>query len=134
MFGPVFDAPPPPPTEADLQPQHAPSLDDDLTAPQPEGSATGALPLPERIGRYRLGERLAEGGMGTIYRVHDTAFGRDLALKVLRAEHHGRADLRERFLNEARIAARLQHPCIIPIYDLGELPDGRPFFTMRLVQ
>jgi PAS domain S-box-containing protein len=133
MLGPLFDAHLPPPTEADLQPQHAPSLDDDLTVPQAEGPAV-ALPLPERIGRYRLHERLADGGMGSIYRVHDAAFGRDLALKVLRAEHHGRADLRERFLNEARIAARLQHPCIIPIYDLGELPDGRPFFTMRLVQ
>ncbi|MGL4552711.1 MAG: serine/threonine-protein kinase, partial [Gemmataceae bacterium] len=52
---------------------------------------------------------------------------------MLRPEHHGRDDLRRRFLNEARIAARLQHPSIVPVHDLGDFPDGRPFFTMRLI-
>lgn len=90
-------------------------------------------PVPTVAGCEVLGE-LARGGMGVVYRAHDTALGRDLALKVLRAEHAGHADLCQRFLEEAQVGGQLQHPGIVPVYHVGVATDGRPCFTMKLVQ
>jgi serine/threonine-protein kinase len=86
------------------------------------------------VRRYRLGDKLGEGGMGLVQRGYDPHMARELAVKVLLEKHRGHAQLRQRFLKEARIGARLQHPGIVPVYDRGELPDRRPFFTMKLVQ
>src|SRR5262249_45362635 len=58
----------------------------------------------------------------------------DVAVKVLLEEHHNRPELRRRFLEEGRITGRLQHPGVVPVYGLGRLADGRPYFTMKLVQ
>jgi WD40 repeat protein/serine/threonine protein kinase/tetratricopeptide (TPR) repeat protein len=84
--------------------------------------------------RYRLGERIGRGGIGEVLRGRDLHLNRELAIKVLREEHRGEAYLQRLFLEEARIGGRLQHPGIVPVHDLSELPDGRPFFTMKLVQ
>jgi serine/threonine-protein kinase len=84
--------------------------------------------------RYQFGEEIGRGGMGAVLRGRDLHLGRDLAVKVLREEHRGQAQLQQRFLEEARIGSRLQHPGIVPIHDLSELSDGRPFFTMKLVE
>jgi eukaryotic-like serine/threonine-protein kinase len=83
--------------------------------------------------RYRLVERLGRGGMGTVYLVEDTALGRRLALKVLH-EPDAPADLAARLLREARILARLEHPGIVPVHDVGTLTEGRVFYTMKYVQ
>src|SRR5262249_43996337 len=64
----------------------------------------------------------------------DEEVGRGVAVKVLRAEHRDRPELRRRFLEEGRITGRLQHPGVVPVYALGRLADGRPYFTMKLVQ
>lgn len=84
-------------------------------------------------GRYWPVRRLGMGGMGEVHEVRDEALGRTVALKMLRA---GRADPRQAalFVGEARHAAALEHPGIVPVHDVGVLPDGRPYFTMKLVR
>jgi serine/threonine-protein kinase len=97
--------------------------------PPPAGLSPDLLPE-----RYRLEEEVARGGMGLIVRVHDRVLGRSLALKAIHEHLAGHPDMARRFLDEARIAAGLQHPGVAPIHDLDQLADGRPFFTMKLVQ
>ena len=83
---------------------------------------------PERIGRYQVIERIGRGGMGVVYRARDAAMGRDVALKVLTADVEDDPDIRTRFYREAEAAARLSHPNIITIFDVGE--DGDRFFIV----
>jgi serine/threonine-protein kinase len=80
-----------------------------------------------------LGE-VARGGMGAILKGRDTDLGRDLAVKVLLETHQGKTELVQRFVEEAQISGQLQHPGIVPVYELGQLPDRRPYFTMKLVK
>jgi serine/threonine protein kinase len=82
--------------------------------------------------RYVWRDRLGEGGMGEIRLYHDERLGRDVAMKVMRADHVGRADLDARFLREARVQGRIEHPSVVPVYDLG-MAGGTPFFTMKRV-
>jgi serine/threonine-protein kinase len=86
------------------------------------------------LGSARKLEPLARGGMGAVYRGDDPGLGRELAVKVLRREHKGRVDLEQRFIAEARLGARLDHPGVVPVHAAGRLPDGRPYFTMRLIR
>jgi serine/threonine-protein kinase len=72
--------------------------------------------------------------MGVVLRVRDGGLGRDLAAKVLLPEQRGQEAAVHRFLEEARITGQLQHPGVPPVHDLGQLADGRPFFTMKLVR
>jgi serine/threonine-protein kinase len=89
--------------------------------------------LPGRIGRYRILAQLGQGAMGVVYRGRDDALDRDVALKVMSLGHVADAEARERFLREARAAARLQHPNIVTIYELGE-HAGSPFMAMELLE
>jgi serine/threonine-protein kinase len=72
--------------------------------------------------------------MGVVLRVRDSVLGRSLALKALLEEHKDRPELVRRFLDEARLMGQLQHPGVPPVHDLGELPDGRPFFALKLIK
>lgn len=83
--------------------------------------------------RYRVLEVLGQGGMGTVYRVRHQALGKDFALKVLRSELAQDRDLSERFIHEARAAARVNHANVIQITDFGGLDTGQPFFIMELL-
>ena len=83
--------------------------------------------------RYELVEKLGEGGMGGVYRVEDTALGRQVALKAIRVVDSS-GEFAARLLREAKIIAQLEHPGIVPVHDVGTLPDGRVFYTMKLVQ
>jgi eukaryotic-like serine/threonine-protein kinase len=83
---------------------------------------------PERIGRYQVLERIGRGAMGVVYRARDEAMGREVALKVLTADIEDDPDMRVRFLREAEAAARLSHPNIITIFDVGE--EGERFFIV----
>ena len=83
--------------------------------------------------RYEIIETLGEGGMGTVYLAHDRELDRDVALKVLRTPAPSAED-RERILREARILASLEHPGIVPVHDVGALPDGRLFYVMKCVR
>ena len=80
--------------------------------------------------RYRIVSVAGEGGMGTVYVAEDTALGRKVALKVVELS----GPLEERLRREARVLAQLEHPGIVPVHDLGTLPDGRPWYAMKLVQ
>jgi|KBSMisStandDraft_5_1062788.scaffolds.fasta_scaffold03232_4 serine/threonine-protein kinase len=84
--------------------------------------------LPERIGRYQVVERIGRGAMGVVYRAHDSAMGRDVALKVLTADLEDDPDIRTRFHREAQAAASLSHPNIITIFDVGE--DAERFYIV----
>ncbi|MBA3538399.1 MAG: serine/threonine protein kinase, partial [Deltaproteobacteria bacterium] len=86
------------------------------------------------VGAYRVIERLGEGGMGTVYTVEHKVLGRRHALKVLRPGLvEGERDAADRFLREARAAARIHHANIVDVYDFGHLRDGRPYFVMELL-
>ena len=82
------------------------------------------------LGPYEIGAKLGAGGMGEVLLARDSRLGRDIAVKRL---HAGTAsdEALARFLREARIQARLDHPSIVPIHELGTDGDGQPFFTMK---
>jgi hypothetical protein len=100
------------------------------TAPTPRGDAPQ---VPPDTPRYHFEAFLGGGGMGDVWRGFDTRLARAVALKVLRESVFADGGLRVRFEEEARHVGRLEHPSIVPVYDLGELPDGRPFFVMKLI-
>jgi eukaryotic-like serine/threonine-protein kinase len=83
--------------------------------------------------RYRLVELLGEGGMATIYRAHDAQLGRDVAVKVLRAEYGRDAAFVARFRQEAQAAAALNHPNVVNVFDFG-MESGDPYIVMELVE
>jgi serine/threonine protein kinase len=83
--------------------------------------------------KYEIIERLGQGGMGTVYRARDRELRRDVALKVIRLPEAS-PDIAARMLREAHTLARLEHPGIVPIHDVGTLPDGRTFYAMKLVR
>lgn len=89
---------------------------------------------PERIGRYPVSEMLGQGGIGVILRAHDPELGRELAVKLLRPEHADDAVLKAKFVDEARLCSSLQHPGVVPIYEIEYDEGGRPFFTMKVIE
>jgi len=88
--------------------------------------------IPKTIGRYEILERVGRGGMGVLYRAHDPALERDVALKMMHLDFTVDKHARERFQREARAVARLQHPNIVTIHELGEF-DGTPFIVMEFL-
>ncbi len=84
--------------------------------------------------RYRIDGEIAQGGMGTIYKGRDPDLGRDVAIKVLRDDLREKDELVRRFVEEAQIGGQLQHPGLVPIYELGMFADQRPYFCMKLVK
>jgi serine/threonine-protein kinase len=86
-----------------------------------------------RLGRYQLFGEIGRGGMGAILLGRDDDLGRDLAVKVLLESHRNKPELIRRFVEEAQIGGQLQHPGIVPVYELGTSVD-LPFFTMKLVR
>jgi len=91
------------------------------------------LPPPELPADYELAEELGRGGMGVVYRVHQKSLDRDLALKVLRPGEAVARRALERFQREARSLARLRHPHIASVHEVGEC-GGRVYFTMDLIE
>ena len=88
----------------------------------------------DRPSRVQLLGEIARGGMGVILKGRDPDLGRDLAVKVLRESHRDHPEMIRRFVEEAQIAGQLQHPGIVPVYELGCFADDRPYFTMKLVK
>ncbi|MFE4420344.1 serine/threonine-protein kinase [Streptomyces sp. NPDC056817] len=85
----------------------------------------------ERIGRYRLERRLGTGAFGTVWLAHDDELEAPVAVKVLAENWSHRLDVRERFLTEARLLRKAGSSRVAQVYDIGELPDGRPYFVME---
>lgn len=92
------------------------------------------VPRPAPGTRYTIGPLIGRGGMGAVYVARDALLGRDVALKELKPELARNPTAMARLEREAAITSRLDHPGIIAVHDVGTLPDGRPFYTMRLVR
>jgi hypothetical protein len=121
------------PTEAsDAPPPRRPSGDAD-TMPAAERDKRPTIPdiAPTYDARYRLGAELGRGGMGRVVEAFDTQLGRAVALKEVLPRAGQSVD--RRFQREVQITARLEHASIVPLYDAGTMPDGRPFYVMRRV-
>jgi serine/threonine-protein kinase len=113
-------------SEAGHAPTELPSATDQTIVPSWGASELAALPEPG----YQLGELIGRGGMGEVLAAHDQRIGREVAVKRIRSVDPS-ADAVMRFLREARIQARLDHPAIVPVYELGTDGEGRPYFTMK---
>ncbi|MGV4980582.1 serine/threonine-protein kinase [Streptomyces sp. NRAIS4] len=85
----------------------------------------------ERIGRYRLARPLGTGAFATVWLAHDDELQAPVAVKVLAENWAHRLDIRDRFLSEARLLRRAGSNRVVQVYDIGELPDGRPYFVME---
>jgi hypothetical protein len=90
-------------------------------------------PLREHIGRYRVTDRLGEGGMGVVYAAVDEQLDRPIALKIIRRDTAADPVARERFWREARLSARVNHPHICQVYEIGE-SDGQLFIAMERLE
>ncbi|MCA8924065.1 MAG: protein kinase [Planctomycetes bacterium] len=123
---------------SDLPPDELPTI-----VPESEvDTRIGGLPPPDgatwlpgdAVGRYVLREELGRGGMGQVFRAFDPDLGRDVALKLIRVEYGQEQGVVGRFLREAHLTARLQHPGIVPVYELGRSVHGSLYYSMRLVR
>ena len=85
---------------------------------------------PDQVGRYKIKSELGRGGMATVYRAFDPISNREVAIKVLPPEMMHQLITRARFKREMKLIASLEHPAIVPVYDVGE-EDSQPFFVMR---
>lgn len=105
-----------------------------------EDTTTGAkAPAKDAIpavasDRYKIRGELGRGGVGVVLSAEDRSIRRTVALKILNEAGRDRPDVVRRFLSEARITAQLDHPGIVPVYELGKLETGEPFYTMRVIQ
>ena len=88
---------------------------------------------PTNLGRYQIEALLGRGGMGSVYRAHDTQLDRKVALKVPKFEANTNSRLIDRFYREARSAANLAHPNLCPVFDVGEV-DGTHYIAMALIK
>src|SRR5205085_1463523 len=84
--------------------------------------------------RYQVLGALGEGGMGDVLLAKDTRISRPVAIKVLKKQLRDHPEFRARFLIEARLQGQLEHPSIVPVHDLGELPTGELYFSMKCVR
>ena len=101
--------------------------------PSDSSSRWMSLDLPATIGDYVLMEEIGRGGMGVVFRARQISLDREVAVKmILRGRLASDADL-QRFLAEASATAKLEHPNIVPVYEVGNV-EGRPFFSMKFIQ
>ncbi len=98
-----------------------------------------SAPAPSSIaepgdGRYLIAEELGVGGLGRVVRATDRSIGRVVALKTLKEGVGMAVDVVDRFMAEACVTARLEHPNIVPVYEIGSFRNGQPYYTMRIVK
>ncbi len=112
----------------------APPTGDEASLEQVEPPLSESSPEPSSrpmlAGRYRLGRRIGKGGMGEVMAARDEQVGRDVAIKRMRAAAPNERAI-QRFLREASIQGRLEHPTIVPVHEIGRDADGLPFFVMK---
>lgn len=112
-------------------PAHLPGDADETIIGPKGGTTSGDMDASER---YRGRGVLGEGGMGEVRLYRDVHVGREVAMKVLLPEFAENETKRMRFLREARIQGQLDHPCVVPVHDIGETRGGIPYFTMKRVR
>lgn len=95
-------------------------------------SGTWRLNLPCAMGDYELIEEIGRGGMGIVYRANQISLHREVAVKMILRDRLASPQERARFFAEAKSTAMLDHPGIVPVYDVGEI-DGRPYFAMKFI-
>jgi tRNA A-37 threonylcarbamoyl transferase component Bud32/tetratricopeptide (TPR) repeat protein len=101
--------------------------------PPPEGQAPAKELSGQRIGKYDAVKPLGKGAMGMVYLAHDTVLERDVALKVMVAQIADDPELRKRFEREAKAVAKMTHPNVVMVFDLG-YHDGSPYIAMELLK
>jgi serine/threonine-protein kinase len=112
-----------------------PTLDPDSVVPEPHDVQTRvAGDVLTTVHRYRILEFVARVGPGQVYLARDEDLGREVDLKQIKGSFADYPEFRSRFLLEARACANLEHPGIVPVYGIGQDPEGRPFFPMRLIR
>jgi serine/threonine-protein kinase len=113
------------------------------TPPTRSGPADGAVAGPPTSAyvpdapagmRYRRLRQHAKGGLGAVFVALDEELHREVALKEIQEGHADEPDARARFLREAEVTGKLEHPGVVPVYGLGAYPDGRPFYAMRFIR
>ncbi|MBX9624969.1 MAG: serine/threonine protein kinase, partial [Gemmataceae bacterium] len=113
------------------------SLDPDATAVSgepPGGRPRPAPGGPAVVAGYELLDEVGRGGMGVVFRARDLALDREVAVKLLLPRFAPDSASAARFVGEARVTAQLQHPGIPAVYQVGDLPGGRPFLAMKLIK
>ena len=100
----------------------------------PSKTPVPAPEMPERLGKYEILERLGQGAMGVVYHAHDPLLDRDVALKVMLSQVAGDPEQKLRFEREARAVARMMHPNVVTVFDLGYHTDGAPYIAMELLR
>jgi serine/threonine-protein kinase len=111
----------------------SPTIKVAITGEDGEESADRAPPTDALVAtRYRLGRRIGKGGMGEVMAARDEQVGRDVAIKRMRAAHPSERAI-ARFLREASVQGRLEHPAIVPVHEIGRDDDNLPFFVMKKV-
>jgi serine/threonine protein kinase/Flp pilus assembly protein TadD len=100
----------------------------------PDAARTTQASGPPTVPGYELLDVIGRGGMGVVYRARDLALDRDVAVKLLSDRDAPGSSSAIRFLDEARITAKLQHPGVPAVHQAGTLPDGRPFLAMKLIK
>jgi formylglycine-generating enzyme required for sulfatase activity len=101
---------------------------------EPQDPAAAAAPVPFSLGRYRVTGRLGAGGFGSVYRAHDDLLAREVAVKVFDRRHVASATEFAAYLAEGRALAALDHPGIVPVYDVGRTEDGLCYLVSRLIE
>ena len=103
----------------------------------PESKPGSEAPIKEikgRIGRYDIVRPIGKGAMGMVYLAHDTILERDVALKVMVSQIADDAELNQRFVREAKAVAKMHHPNVVNVFDLGHHTDGSPYIAMELLK
>ena len=113
---------------------HLRDVQDEHVTPVVRPKHPDEVDMPGQVDRYQILGEIARGGFGVIYKARDVDVGRDLALKVLLADHEKNPVLVRRFVEEAQIGGQLQHPGIVPVHNMGLVAGGKPYFTMKLVK
>ena len=111
-------------------PANADTVDANTARTEAAESEADNLPFELPEPGYQLGTMIGRGGMGEVIAAHDQRIGREVAFKRMR-NANASGEALARFLREARIQARLDHPAIVPVYELGKDAEGRPYFTMK---
>jgi serine/threonine-protein kinase len=137
---------PPGPSEPDLFDDSIPEPDEELprmsvvpppqihSIPPPVDPGQGSLGAPELVQRYVVRRQLGRGAMGEVNLCKDTRIGRDVAMKAILPIYEGDPQVRARFLREARVQGQLEHPSIVPVYDLAVDGEGSTYFTMKCLR